>query len=74
MSTVTESEAALTGLSSEDLRRVEAAVPRAQRQEETTSKAKSNPRLRALDGLQARLALDARKAETWFAKVQDARR
>lgn len=74
MSTVTEIEAALPTLSSDDLRRIEAAVHRAQRQQGTTSTAKSNPRLRALDALQARLRLDARKAETWIAKVQDARR
>ena len=74
MSTVTEIEAALPTLSSEDLRLVEAAVHRAQRQQGTTSATKSNPRLRALDVLQTRLALDARKAETWIAEVQDARR
>lgn len=74
MSTVTEIEAALPTLSSEDLRRIGAAVHRAQQQQGTTSTAKSNPRLRALDTLQTRLALDAHKAETWIAKVQDARR
>jgi hypothetical protein len=74
MNTVTEIEAALPTLSPEDLRRVEAAVHRAQRLQAAPSTAKSNPRLRALDTLQARLALDARKAETWIAKVQHARR
>ena len=33
-----------------------------------------NPRLRALDALQVRLALDANKADAWTAAVQDARR
>jgi hypothetical protein len=74
MSTVTEIEAALPTLSAEELRRIEAAVHRVQRQQTAASQAKSNPRLRALDALQARLALDAHKAETWIAKVQDARR
>ena len=33
-----------------------------------------SPRLRALDALQARLALDAGKADEWTAAVRDARR
>ena len=33
-----------------------------------------SPRLRALDALQARLALDASKADAWTAAVRDARR
>ena len=33
-----------------------------------------NPRLHALDALQARLAFDANKAEAWSAAVQDALR
>ena len=33
-----------------------------------------SPRLRALDELQARLALDASKADAWTAAVRDARR
>ena len=33
-----------------------------------------SPRLRALDALQARLALDSGKADAWTAAVRDARR
>jgi len=54
---VNEIEAALAALSADDLRRIEACVHRAQRQQGTTPAAE-NPRLRALDTLQARLALD----------------
>jgi hypothetical protein len=64
----------LPALSADDLRRIEAAVHRAQRQQGTAHGAEINPRLRALDTLQARLALDDRKPKDWIAKVQDARR
>jgi hypothetical protein len=74
MSTVNEIEAALSALSADDLRRIEAAVHRAQRQQDTSLGAKANPRLRALDTLEARLALDDQKANDWIAKVRDARR
>jgi len=70
---VNEIEAALAALSADDLRRIEACVHRAQRQQGTTPAAE-NPRLRALDTLQARLALDDRKAKDRIAKVRDARR
>ncbi|HYR58744.1 MAG TPA: hypothetical protein VEO95_08955 [Chthoniobacteraceae bacterium] len=75
MSTVSEIEAALPTLSPEELRRLEAAVHRVQqRQRIAASPAKSNPRLHALDVLQGRLALDARKTEAWIATVKDSRR
>lgn len=73
MSTVNEIEAALPALSPDDLRRIEAAVHRAQREQAGTLEAQVNPRLRALDTLQTRLALDDRMAKDWIARVRDAR-
>jgi hypothetical protein len=47
---------------------------RVQAEQVPTGAGADNPRLRALDALQARLALDAGKADAWTAAVQDARR
>ena len=47
---------------------------RGQAEQLATQAGADNPRLRALDALQARLALDASKADAWTAAVRDARR
>ena len=47
---------------------------RGQAEQLTVPTGSDNPRLRALNALQARLALDANKPEAWTTAVQDARR
>ena len=74
MSTLAEIEEALPKLTSEELLRVEAALRRIQRGQAASPAPKGNPRLQALDTLQARLALDAHKAGAWVAAVREARR
>ncbi len=72
MSTLAEIEEALPKLTKEELLRVEALLRRIQRGQAAAPK--GNPRLQALDTLQARLALDAHKVEAWVAAVREARR
>lgn len=74
MSTVAEIEAALPELSAEELRRVEAVLRRLQSRLSEAASAQGNPRLKALDALQARLTLDSEKVDAWVAVVQEARR
>ena len=74
MSTLAEIEEALPKLTSGELLRVEAVLRRIQREQGASPALKGNPRLRALDALQARLALDSRKADAWVAAVHEARR
>ena len=72
MSTVAEIEAALPELSPEELRRVEVLLHQLQQRQSTALP--KNPRLQALDALQARLALDGQKADAWAAVAKDSRR
>ena len=74
MSTLAEIEEALPKLTSGELLRVAAVLRRLQREQTASPASKGNPRLRALDALQRRLALDARKADAWVAAVHEARR
>lgn len=74
MSTLAEIEAALPELSAEELRRVEALLHRLQNRPVEAASTPGNPRLKALDALQSRLALDSDKADAWVAVVQEARR
>ena len=74
MSTITEIEEALPELSAEELRRVETVIRRLQSRLVEAASTAGNPRLRALDALQSRLALDSDKADAWVAVVQEARR
>ena len=74
MSTLAEIEAALPELSAEELRRVEAVLRRLQSRLSETASVQGNPRLKALDALQARLTLDSEKVDAWVAVVQEARR
>ncbi len=74
MSTLAEIEAALPELSAEELRRVEALLHRLQNRPVEAASTLGNPRLKALDALQSRLALDSDKADAWVAVVQEARR
>lgn len=72
MSTLAEIEEALPKLTKEELLRVVALLRRIQRGQAAARE--GNPRLQALDTLQARLSLDAQKAEAWAAAVHEARR
>lgn len=72
MSTVAEIEAALPELSPQELHRVEVLLHQLQQRQSTILP--KNPRLEALDALQARLALDGQKADAWVAAAKDSRR